>query len=396
MKLGSWLVEKLNPGQRWISYMEPQSPSTEPEQSYINYYDSLEIVNRAVNMIIDDAAEINFKVGSDKIVGTPKIPGIKRKTVENLLNYQANPFQDIHSFRRNLIMDLLIDGNIFIYWDGQYLYQLPANKVTIYSDKDTYVEKYTFQGTIDFTPNEIIHIKDNSARSLYRGASRLKPALRTMKLMKNMRDFQDNFFNNGAVPGLVIKSPDVLSHRIKERMKEDWKYSYRPQSGGRNPLILDGGMEVDSITNINFKDLDFMSSIEANEKIILKALGVPPVLVDSGNNANLRPNHRLYYLETIIPIIKKLNSAFQLFFGFQITEDVAGIPALQPELKDEAAFYSTLVNGGILTVNEAREGMGREPLGGHDDIRVPQNIAGSAVNPDQGGRPQDNTGNQND
>lgn len=396
MKLGSWLVEKLNPGQRWISYMEPQSPSTEPEQTYINYYDSLEIVNRAVNMIIDDAAEINFKVGSDKIVGTPKVPGIKRKTVENLLNYQANPFQDIHSFRRNLVMDLLIDGNIFIYWDGQYLYQLPSNKVTIYSDKDTYVEKYTFQGTIDFTPNEIIHIKDNSARSLYRGASRLKPALRTMKLMKNMRDFQDNFFNNGAVPGLVIRSPDVLSHRIKERMKEDWKYSYRPQSGGRNPLILDGGMEVDSITNINFKDLDFMSSIEANEKIILKALGVPPVLVDSGNNANLRPNHRLYYLETIIPIIKKLNSAFQLFFGFQITEDVAGIPALQPELKDEAAFYSTLVNGGILTVNEAREGMGREPLGGHDDIRVPQNIAGSAVNPDQGGRPQDNTGNQND
>lgn len=396
MKLGSWLVEKLNPGQRWISYMEPQSPSTEPEATYINYYDNLEIVNRAVNMIIDDSSEINFKVGPDKVVGTPKVPGMKRKTVETLLNVQPNPFQDIHSFRRNIIMDLIIDGNIFLYWDGQYIYQLPANRVTIKSDTQTYVEKYVFQGTIDFTPDEIIHVKDNSARSLYRGASRLKPALRTMKLMKNMRDFQDNFFNNGAVPGLVIRSPDVLSHRIKERMKEDWKYSYRPQSGGRNPLILDGGMEVDSITNINFKDLDFMSSIESNEKIILKALGVPPVLVDSGNNANLRPNHRLFYLETIIPIIKKLNSAYEHFFGFKIMEDVAGIPALQPELKDEASFYSTLVNGGILTVNEARAGMGREPLDGHDDIRVPQNIAGSAANPDQGGRPQDNTGNQND
>jgi HK97 family phage portal protein len=391
MKLGSWLVEKLNPGQRWISYMEPQSTTSEPEYSYIYYYESLEVVNRAVNMIVDDAAEVNFKIGMEK-VGFPKQSGIKRKTVDTLLNVQPNPYQDMHSFRRNLFMDLILDGNAFIYYDGVHLYQLPANRMVIYSDDKTYVEKYEFQGTIDFKPDEIIHIKDNSSRSLYRGASRLKPAIRTMKLMKSMRDFQDNFFTNGAVPGLVIRSPDVLSHRIKERMKEDWKTSYRPQSGGRSPLILDGGMEVDPLTNVSFKDLDFAASIEANEKIILKALGVPPVLIDSGNNANLRPNHRLYYLETIIPMIKKMNSACQMFFGFEITENVAGIPALQPELRDEAAFYSTLVNGGILTTNEAREGMGRLPLGGHDDIRVPQNVAGSAADPSQGGRPQEDTG----
>jgi HK97 family phage portal protein len=202
-----------------------------------------------------------------------------------------------------------------------------------------------------------------------------------------MRDFQDNFFKNGAVPGLVIKSPNVLSPRIKERMKEDWKISYKPQSGGRNPLILDGGMEIDSISNVNFKDLDFTTSIDSNENIILKAIGIPPVLMDSGNNANLRPNHRLYYLETIIPIIKKFNSAYQMFFGFQIKEDVAGIPALQPELRDEAAFYSTLVNGGILTANEAREGLGLSTLEGHDELRIPQNIAGSAADPSVGGRP---------
>jgi HK97 family phage portal protein len=212
-----------------------------------------------------------------------------------------------------------------------------------------------------------------------------------------MRDFQDNFFNNGAVPGLVIKTPDTLSPRIKERMKEEWRQTYRPQSGGRNPMVLDGGMSIDSISNVNFKELDFGPSIDSNEKIILKALGVPPVLIDSGNNANIRPNHRVYYLETIIPIIKKINSAFQMFFGFEIYEDVAGIPALQPELKDEAAYYSTLVNGGIITPDEARTGMGMGALPNNQgaEIRIPQNIAGSAANPSQGGRPPD-TGNEND
>lgn len=285
-------------------------------------------------------------------------------------------------------MDFLLDGNMFMYFDGAHLYHLPANKVTIHADPETYVERYEFDGRLDYFPNEIIHIKDNNSQSIYRGSSRLRPAIRTMKLMKSMRDFQDNFFKNGAVPGLVIKHPDTLSQRIKDRMKEDWKQAYRPQSGGRNPMILDGGMEIDSISNVNFKDLDFGASIDSNEKVILKALGVPPVLIDSGNNANLRPNHRLYYLETIIPIIKKLNSAYQMFFGFEIFEDVAGIPALQPELRDEAAYYSTLVNGGIITPNEARKGMGMDPLATDGDtIRVPANIAGSAANPSTGGRP---------
>ena len=41
-----------------------------------------------------------------------------------------------------------------------------------------------------------------------------------------------------------------------------------------------------------------------------------------------------------------------------------------------------------MTVNEAREALAYAPLDGQDDIRAPANIAGSAVNPDLGGRPE--------
>ena len=92
-----------------------------------------------------------------------------------------------------------------------------------------------------------------------------------MYLMDNMRKFQDNFFKNGAVPGLVLKSPNTLSDRIKERMLQAWATRYNPKNGGKRPLILDGGLEVDSLTKVNFKELDFQPSIAANEKIILEA-----------------------------------------------------------------------------------------------------------------------------
>lgn len=386
--LGIQREEKLNPAQSYIAMDEGFTLDTrEKKDDYRSAYEQLEVVNRAVNMIVDDVADIPFEV-QDKIKGiTPVVDNIRRTRVDLVLNKEPNPFQDVNTFKRNLIIDLLIDGNIFVYFDGVHLYQLPAQNVTIYSDTKTYIEKFEYDGHIEYSPREIIHIKENSFQSLYRGVPRLKPAYRTMYLLDNMRKFQDNFFKNGAVPGLVLKSPNTLSERIKERMLQAWAVRYNPTSGGRRPLILDGGIEVDALTKINFKELDFQPSIQANEKTILEAIGIPPILLDGGNNANIRPNHRLYYLETIIPIVRKIGYAFERYFGFKLNEDVSNIPALQPELRDQAAYYQALVNSGIMTPNEAREALILEPLEGHDELRVPANIAGSAADPSEGGRP---------
>ena len=375
--------EKLNPAQLHMG--NDINSSREPSFSYEKAYEDLEIVNRGVNMIVDDVAEIPTLVSRDNAF-RGVVPGIKRSKVEVLLNKSPNPYQDINSFKRNLITDFLIDGNIFMYFDGAHLYHLPATDVRIHSSKETYIEKFTMHD-ITFSPDEIIHIKENSFHSIYRGVPRLKPALRTMILMKSMRAFQDNFFKNGAVPGLVLKSPNTLSEKIKERMMVSWQARYRPDAGGRRPLILDGGIEVDAISNVNFKELDFQTSIDENEKIILKALGIPPIMMDSGNNANIRPNMRMYYLETILPIVRKINYGLERFFGFELREDISDIPALQPELRDASAYYTSLVNGGIITAAEARDRLGFEPIEGTEEIRVPANIAGSATNPDEGGRP---------
>ncbi len=379
------MEEKLNPAQPY--YDHKTEPSREKVVNYERAYEDLEIVNRGVNLIVDDASEIPIAVGGQVQGMSSVIKGIKRSRVELLLNKEPNPFQDISTFRRNLITDYLLDGNIFIYFDGVHMYHLPANKVTIHASDTTYIERFSFNEKVDYKPSEIIHIKDNSFYSIYRGVSRLKPALRTMVLMRSMRDFQDNFFKNGAVPGLVLKSPNTLSEKIKERMIQSWSARYRPDAGGRRPLILDGGIEIDSVSNVNFKELDFQSAIAENEKIILKALGIPPMLLDSGNNANIRPNMRMYYLETILPIVRKINFAMERHFGFKCKEDITDIPALQPELRDQSQYYSALVNTGIISPNEAREALGFDLVEGHDELRVPANIAGSAVNPDEGGRP---------
>ena len=82
-------------------------------------------------------------------------------------------------------------------------------------------------------------------------------------------------------------------------------------------------------------------------------------------------------------------SAFQHFFngGVTVRPDKLSVPALQPDNRTQAVYYSTLVNTGIITPNEAREGLRFPKLENNDNIRVPQNITGSATDATQGGRP---------
>ena len=62
--------------------------------------------------------------------------------------------------------------------------------MTIHASETTYIEKFSYNEKIDYKPSEIIHVKENSFYSIYRGVSRLKPALRTMVLMQRMKAFK--------------------------------------------------------------------------------------------------------------------------------------------------------------------------------------------------------------
>ena len=206
-----------------------------------------------------------------------------------------------------------------------------------------------------------------------------------------MLDFQENFFENGAIPGLIIQTPNILGAKIKEKMLQQWSLRYNPKDGGRRPMILDGDLKVNPLSTTKINELDFEASIESHETKILKALGVPPVLLNSGNNANLRPNIQLFYEMTVLPLVSKLISSYERFFAYDMEPEVAKVRALRPELRDAAQYFTGLVNAGIMTADEARIELRLEPMkdGESDKLRIPANIAGSATDPSQGGKPKD-------
>lgn len=394
--LEKWLAplrEKLNPAQTSIvdSQGERQSSSGKVF-AYTRAYQEVDCVRRGVDMIVNGVASFDYMVGEQLQGLTPVVVGTRKKKLENLLNFQPNPYQTVNVFRRLCAMDFILEGNIFMYFDGAYLYHLPASNMVIKADRKTLVEKYIYNSTQEFTPDEIIHIQDNAGHTIYRGESRLKACEPNLTILDYMTKFQSNFFENGAVPGLVLTSPNVLGDKIKERTIQTWIAKYSPKSGGRRPMILDGGLDIKNMSQNSFKELDFESSIEKRVEDILTALGVPPILLSGGNNANIAPNLKLFYLETVLPVASAISSGFERFFGYNLEPETGKISALQPQMSEASTFFTGLVNGGVITPNEARKELRWDPIitdPTMDQIRVPQNIAGSAVDPSKGGRPPD-------
>lgn len=383
---GGWIREKLNPAQIVISREEGSTINTDGLISYRQAFNKLETVNRGVNMIVSGCSSLDYDVKDSKADAVAS--GVRQKTLVKLLNFSPNPYQSAQDFRTNIFTDFLLEGNIFIYWDGVYMYHLPAASVVIETDPKTFIRGYNYNNETKFKPEEIIHIKELSGDSIYRGTSRLISAYRNIQIMYKMQTFQEQFFENGAVMGLILTSDNTLSQQAKERTIQNWTTKYSPKNGAKRPMILDSGLKPWGDFSDSFKDMDFDLSIKTHDTKILKSLGVPPILLDGGNNANIAPNLRLFYLETILPIVNRYVSGLERFFGYDVQAITSTVSALQPELKDVAAYYTTLVNGGVISPNEARTELRYEVKPGHDDLRVPANIAGSAANPSVGGAPK--------
>ena len=126
-------VVKAFRGSREINLSEgTNSPSSQTKlESTTRAYELVEVVNRCINIICDNAALVDFDVkDSLKFSGQSGAP-IKGPGIDMMLNYRPNIDQDVSTFRRQLIMDFLIDGNAFIYYDsqGKAMYRLPAAEV---------------------------------------------------------------------------------------------------------------------------------------------------------------------------------------------------------------------------------------------------------------------------
>lgn len=395
--------QKLNPVQEDIKEQEGGiRQSTAPVHAYSYWYKKYPEIKRPINFLVDALIQVDIDVKERMMSGRLKI-GKKSGSLDQLLNVKPNPFIDIMDFRTQIYLDLLVEGNAYLYWDGTWLYNLPAEYIAIKIDDRNFIDKYVYMsghtGILPntyipkkddraFDPSEIVHVKLANPESLFIGLSALSATHWHVESLIKMKKYEDNFFDTGGLPTFIVETESVLSPKIKSRLESSWMGKFN-NSGKKRPLILDGGMRVAN-SEVDFKGLEFKETLASKKYSIAEALGVPSVLLYGGNNANISPNMNNFMYNTVAPLAKRLLSQLEVSFGKDLELNFHKLMAVRPDIKATADYHSQLVNNGIMTANEAREGLRLPSLttGGCDDIRIPQNIAGSAAGQLGGGRPR--------
>lgn len=387
------LIDKFLPSQDLIKNSDPGGNRTTSEPYTLsNAYREIAIVNRVVNMWVDAAAEVSYDV-KKKLKFTPYAT-IDSNNLNILLNHRPNPYMDTSLFRRLILLDLLMEGQAFIYWDSHSLFHVPAANMEVVLDTKKYINKFVYNGRDEYKPNQIIYIKDNAyyGQSVTAsGFAKMGAVLEDIKRLKKLAEFKEKFYDNGAVIGLVIETDQLLSKRHKQRYEEETAVRYNPKTGKTNVLVLDGGFKAKNVTNNGFKELGTTEDQINLKNNICSTIGVPPILIDGGNNANISPNINLMYSMSIMPNLRKIESALELFFGYDIALLTDGIMALAPDRKALADYVSSLKNNGIISGNEARSEIRYEVSTdpSMDKIIHPANVAGSAtgISGQEGGAP---------
>jgi HK97 family phage portal protein len=127
-------------------------------------------------------------------------------------------------------------------------------------------------------------------------------------------------------------------------------------------------------------DMDWLNGKNSTARDICLAFGFPPHLLGMSEGStfnNVAEAKMALYEETVIPLCQSMLSDLSNFFSehsgkkIEVVADLDGVSALAPRREMARNNARQDLNAGIITINEAREEIGYDPVTGGDEIMVP-------------------------
>ena len=386
---------------------------TQPKESYNDLaregYQENAIVYRCVNEIANGAASVKFGLfrGDQPIEQHPLLDLLMRP---NPMNSQSEFFQEVYSY-------LLLSGNSYILKTGaenrepSELYTLRPDRIKIIPSKREIPLSFEYvvngQTTASYPvdqstgASEIKQIMLFNPLNDYYGLSPLKAASVDIDQHNLANKHNVMLLMNGARPsGAVVYRPKdesgantMLTDTQREQLRGDLLHRFEGSTNAGRTMILEGDFDYKEM-GMSPKDMDFASMKNFAAKDIALCFGVPSQLVgipDSNTYSNMQEARLALYEETIIPMLKHIESDLNEWLVPTFGEDLTlkyvidDIPAITERRRMIYDNVISAVDKGIITRNEARERLGLEPINGGDEVYIPANLfpLGSETPPTQ-------------
>jgi len=322
----------------------------------------------------DTALEVVETESNDDIANAPSL----RNLIRN-----PNPYQTYSQFMTNLVQDVVTQGNGYIWIQGNNLWHLPSDAVSMYMTTD-YQHPYYYQvsyfgKSFKVFADEMIHVRNPLATSPstgYLGLSPLTAHKLTFDNALGMEEYLKDYYDNAAQIAGTLETPNKLQPQVIQDMIDGFKKQFTGKNNrGKAPVLVEG-LKFNQLTPLSPVDADYIKAKQLTDLDICNIFGVPNSLLGaevkfSGGQNDLKTFETL----TLSPLMNAISQEFtkkliplyaQAKRSFSFHKD-----QFRYSSSDEVAqSVSLLVNSSIFTINEARAKYNLPTIAGGDELLV--------------------------
>lgn len=314
--------------------------------------------------------------------------GDRRVELNPMPSWITKPDIDLPSeaFWNSVVVSMLLEGNAFIRVFSGNRGQVAT--LTVLNPKAVEVERNSI-GRLRFkvegeskalTSEEIIFVPDVVPPGSLRGVSRVKALKESFGLALALEKFAATFFGQGTNLAGVIEFPGNLTEEQAKSLASGFDNRHRGWKRGHKTGVLSGGATFKP-TQVDPQQSQAIEARRMAVEDIARAFNIPPHLLGlPGTNsyASVEQNNLAWVTHGLRPILTKIEGAFNPLLtrgpngaGAFLKFNLDGL--LRADIQSRFSAYSTALQGGFMTINEARalEDLPAQADDSADIVRVP-------------------------
>jgi len=298
----------------------------------------------------------------------------------HVLSFAPNSWQTKFEFFEQMVMALTCWGNSYSEVNsGKYgavteLNNLHPSRMRIERLENGRL-KYSYNDPqtgrlMQYTQDQIMHVRWTPEPDGVKGMVPVEISRDAIALSRACEIYASKFWANMGRPGIVLQTDGALSAETAERLRDNWERIHRGVQNAYKTAVLTNGLKVEPFGATN-NDSQFLEvrrfQCEEIARVFRLSLGL---IQGTSTGGNLEVQGQEFINYTLMPWLTRIEQSISrsLIYDdatYYAKFDTRGL--LRGDSNSRAAYYSTMLNLGILSINECRRAEGLGPLGPEAD-----------------------------
>lgn len=363
-RLAEWSLKSIQMDSRFIEAITDKNPkwtNWTAENAVREGYKQSLWVYAAINKKAKAAASVPWYVYRKNRSG--EYEQIKDHPLQILID-KPNPFMSRNNMIEKLIMQLDLAGNslfsmAIVGGVPVELWNIGPDGIKPKPDPREFIKEYEWRlktGPVYNIPaNEIVHLMYIDPSQPYWGIAPLQVAARTVDTDTEAVIWNKIALQNRAVTDGVFTVNQPLTTPQYNDLRAQVTQQHQGARNARAPWVLGAGATWQQMS-LSPTEMDFIESRKMTREEIAAIFQVPPPLLgilDKANYSNMKEARRVFWLDTIIPLLDDLketfNRALTPYFGqdIELDYDITNVEALAENVNEKIDGATKLFAMGV-------------------------------------------------